>query len=169
MTGAELDFESQLLRVFRLLSEDARAGLMLDAVQRASKWYSVDIALHAYANRDEAWEDEQEMTLDERLLRALPPHDLWEYMDDWMHPTLEAVFSERIAEVVFGAPRLDEENARQLIDEIGQVAARESFPTDPYFTVEDGLEFIGLWREQAIQGMERHGLERRTEENTDDA
>lgn len=156
MTGAEPNLEAQILRVFRLLPEEDRAELMLDAVERASRRYSVDIALHVYANRDEAWEDEQEMTLDERLLRALPPHDLWEYMDDWMRPTLEAAFSKRIAEVVFGTPSLDEENAMQLIDEVEKVAPRESLPTDPYFTVEDGVEFIRLWREQAIQAMERH-------------
>lgn len=166
MTDAELDFESQLLRVFQLLPGDGQRDLMLEAVEHASRRYSVDIALHVYANRDEAWEDEQEMTLDERLLRALPPHDLWEYMDDWMRPTIKSACPEGVAEVVFGPPSLDEENARQLIGEVEQVAARESFPTDPYFTVEDGVEFIRLWREQAIQAMERHALELQTEENS---
>lgn len=144
-----------LLQLFQKMDSYEKSELLQTATEIFSRNHSLDSHYYAYANKEELIANLKNYSLDDKLSSTRPFIEPSMYLDEYIHQVLEYAWSEGISDVVLGTSEYDIEYAQYLLDEVEEVAIREHFPVEPYFSIEDMLKFIRRWRINLIDVVER--------------
>lgn len=149
------DDENRLLRLFRCLETDERHKILLQISELLIGRYPLS-DYRFFENPEQEKREELREDVGERLLQVKPSMEPWDYLDEYIYPTLEAAWGEEITEVILGSSIWDEHNAEALLTELEETAEREGFHEPPWFERKDMIAFIRAWRGKVLSSLEKY-------------